>query len=280
MNSSIMDSAMIRYPKSRSVSKEGINLVRSVVEKANSIYHEVHDENDIGIDAHIEFIRNEKPANLVIALQIKSGTSYYNGNTNQCVIPVGKHLDYWAGYPLPVYGIVYVPSSRNAYWINIKKYFESERGEIGFVSHKIKWLADLNSQFNSEGLDKILTQEGGDPEVLRGCYDFDYKKIAILDYLGEDVTKTAYLLKNHSEIRIYGYALDEPNDKYQGQIVFYPPYQNSTISEHLDCLTYTRVMVPRMIWDSPWDKHFYRWHLRFDDNLGVIAVARRKASPA
>jgi hypothetical protein len=280
MNLSIMGSTMIRYPKSRSVSKEGINLVRSIVEKANSIFHEVHDENDIGIDAHIEFIRDEKPTNLVIALQIKSGTSYYNRNTNQCVIPVGKHLDYWAGYPLPIYGIVYVPSLRNAYWINIKKYFENEYGEIGFVSHKIKWLADLNSQFNSEGLDKILTQEGGDPEVLRGCYDFDYKKIDILDYLGEDVTKIAYLLKNHSEIRIYGYALDEPNDKDQGQIVFYPPYWNSTISEHLDCLTYTRVMVPRMIWDSRWDKHFYRWHLRFDDTLGVIAVERRKTSPA
>ena len=272
---------MAKYPKSRSVSKEGINFVRIIVERSNSIFNEVHNESDIGIDAHVEFIKDESPTNRMIALQIKSGKSYYNRKKNQCIIPVGKHFDYWVNYPLPVYGIVYLVSQKCGYWVNVKKYLGSEYEKHKVLASTIKFAANSSNLFDVDGLNKILTLEGGDPEVLPShCYR-NYKKIHILEYVGDDVKKVAYLLKDHSEIWIYGYALDDPDVNEPGQIVFHPPgYSNCLSSECSNALTYTRIADPDMTWDSPWDKQFYRWHLRFDDRLGVIAIERRSTSPS
>jgi len=116
---------MIKYPKSKTMSKLGINYIRNIIEQSHSIFNEIHDENDLGIDALIELTKDEKPLNKIFAIQIKSGESYFNKKSKECLIPVGKHFDYWINYPLPIFGMVYVPSLDRAFWIDIKQYLES-----------------------------------------------------------------------------------------------------------------------------------------------------------
>ena len=116
---------MPTYKRSAVTSKEGINFVRSVVEAAGSLFIKIEQENDLGIDALFEFFRDERPLNKQIAVQIKSGASYYNAKTEACAFPIGDHRSYWLSHPLSVFGIVYVPSKKAAYWLNIKRYLKA-----------------------------------------------------------------------------------------------------------------------------------------------------------
>ena len=70
------------------------NYIRSATESAGSIFIKIEHENDLGVDALIEFVENEVPLNKQIAVQIKSGASYYSGITRECLIPVGKPVSY------------------------------------------------------------------------------------------------------------------------------------------------------------------------------------------
>ena len=88
--------------------KEGVNFIRSIVEKNHCIFHEISSDVDLGIDAHIELTRNGESTGTVIATQIKSGKSFFI--KNKCKIYSDKeHFKYWANYSLPVIIIVYDP---------------------------------------------------------------------------------------------------------------------------------------------------------------------------
>lgn len=113
------------YIQSAITAKEGINFVRGVVESGGSLFLKIEQENDLGIDAIVEFIEDGYPLNKQIAVQIKSGASYYTHETKECAFPVGSHRTYWSRYPLPVFGVVYVPALKTAYWLNIKHYLEA-----------------------------------------------------------------------------------------------------------------------------------------------------------
>lgn len=116
---------MPTYRKTNITAKKGLNYARSAVEEGGSLFHKIEAENDLGIDALIELIRDERPLNRQVAVQIKSGPSYYNSSGNECLIPVEHHRDYWLNHPLPVIGIVYIPSLNVAHWVDIKEYLKA-----------------------------------------------------------------------------------------------------------------------------------------------------------
>ncbi|MBI5821546.1 MAG: DUF4365 domain-containing protein [Verrucomicrobia bacterium] len=107
-------------------SKLGLNHVRSIVENAGSVFIKIDQEDDLGIDGIIELMLGRRPAHRSFAVQIKSGASYYDFQKAELVFPVGGHRDYWLRHPLPVLGIVYVPSLRTAYWFDLKQALRSE----------------------------------------------------------------------------------------------------------------------------------------------------------
>jgi len=115
---------MVIYKQTKITAKNGINFVRSAVEGAGSLFHKIEAENDLGIDGLIELVRGEKPLNRQVAVQVKSGPSYYNASGEECLIPIESHRDYWLNYPLPVVGIVFVPALGVAHWVNIKIYLK------------------------------------------------------------------------------------------------------------------------------------------------------------
>lgn len=113
---------MPRYKKTNATAKAGINFVRSVVEDSGSLFHKIEQENDLGIDGLIEFVRDERPLNKLVATQIKSGKSYFDLKRNECLIPIGEHRKYWLQYPVPVIGIVFIPLICEASWVDLKAY--------------------------------------------------------------------------------------------------------------------------------------------------------------
>jgi hypothetical protein len=134
---------MPKYKKTNITAKLGVNYVKNIVEESGCIFHKIEQENDLGIDGIIEFIRDEKPANKSISLQIKSGLSYFNEKNKECIIPVKSHFDYWSKYPLPEF--------KKGYWVDIKKYFE-ENGEVSVI----KYPANRTNEFDLLNFNRIF----------------------------------------------------------------------------------------------------------------------------
>ena len=116
---------MPQYAPTAITAKRGINYVRTIVEGEGSLFIQIEQENDLGIDALIELIRDGSPLFRQIAVQIKSGQSYFNVEGGECLIPIGDHREYWQKHRLPVVGLVYVPAHKTAYWIDIKSYLKA-----------------------------------------------------------------------------------------------------------------------------------------------------------
>jgi Domain of unknown function (DUF4365) len=153
---------MVKYKQTSITSKEGVNFVRSVVEKGGSLFHKVEHENDLGIDGVIEFIRAEQPLHKMVAVQIKSGPSFYVPNNGECKIPIENHREYWTKYRLPVVGLVYVPALECAYWVNVKDYLERNA-----AARTISFAANRTNQFNNTRFKSVfLPSAVGETAVL------------------------------------------------------------------------------------------------------------------
>jgi hypothetical protein len=77
--------------------------------------------HDIGIDAQVEIVENNNPTGKIIAIQVKSGESYFNEIKNENIVfrPDYKHVDYWLKYSLPVIVVLYNPQDDKMVWIPI-----------------------------------------------------------------------------------------------------------------------------------------------------------------
>lgn len=152
---------MVLYKKTNVTAKNGINFVRSAVEGAGSLFHKIEGENDLGIDGLIELIRDERPLNRQVAVQIKSGPSYYNSSGEECLIPIESHRDYWLNHPLPVLGVVFVPALGVAHWVNIKSYLKDHP-----TNTVIRFRTSRANRFDQSAFSTIFV-----PNVLREVPD-------------------------------------------------------------------------------------------------------------
>ncbi|WP_261169972.1 DUF4365 domain-containing protein [Serratia fonticola] len=137
------------------MARNGINYVRGIVESSNSIFHEVHQENDYGNDAFVELVDGVDVKGITIAIQVKSGKSFCTKNT--CKIPASKqHFEYWKSHSLPVLGIVYDPDEKKAYWVDIKSYIKNKPGIIEGGPYTINFKKTEFASFTLDGFEKIL----------------------------------------------------------------------------------------------------------------------------
>src|ERR1017187_6131945 len=77
--------SMPRYPQSAVTAKTGLNHVRATVESAGSVFIKIEQDSDLGIDALIDLVQDGKPLNRQLAIQIKSGQSYYDSDGGECL---------------------------------------------------------------------------------------------------------------------------------------------------------------------------------------------------
>lgn len=138
--------------------KQGVNLIRTIVDNSNCFFHEIQQENDLGIDAIIELSNKGIMTGLNIAVQIKTGTSYINYDKRECSFPIGNHVSYWASHALPVYGFVCDLDQQCYYYVDIKNYIsiykdEIKNGTIKSVTFEISYFNTISSE-NFENLFK------------------------------------------------------------------------------------------------------------------------------
>ena len=75
---------MVEHFMSNSTERIGVSYCALTAERNNWMFRE-QPINDIGIDAHMEFVEDDKPRQL-LALQIKSGSSWFKEKKDDCII--------------------------------------------------------------------------------------------------------------------------------------------------------------------------------------------------
>lgn len=137
---------MLKYKITQATSKEGINFIKGIIKSNQHKFIKIHNEDDIGLDCLIQLIDNDK-YDRIIALQVKSGNSFYNPIRNSCTISIDNHREYWRNIELPVYGVVYVPKLWKAFWCDIKKELDEDT-----LTKQISFLASNENEFNDVNL--------------------------------------------------------------------------------------------------------------------------------
>ena len=105
--------------------------------------------HDYGIDAQVEIVSEGKPTGDLIAIQVKSGVSYFSDETDEEIIyrTDNKHIEYWSRHSLPVIIVLYHPEHNTCYW-------ESVSDET-IISTGIGWKINIPKS-------KVLTAESLD----------------------------------------------------------------------------------------------------------------------
>lgn len=100
-----------------SIERIGVSMCELLFSKNNFIFRE-QSIADHGIDAIIETKEGSTPTGKMIAVQIKSGESYFKETDgNDIIYHVDeKHRDYWINHALPVIIVLYSPSLDDCIW--------------------------------------------------------------------------------------------------------------------------------------------------------------------
>lgn len=74
--------------------------------------------HDYGIDAHVEIVEEQRPTGKLIALQIKSGASFFKEESADSYVfrTDDKHIAYWVTHSMPVVLVLYNPATKTAHW--------------------------------------------------------------------------------------------------------------------------------------------------------------------
>ncbi|WP_297492940.1 DUF4365 domain-containing protein [Pseudonocardia sp.] len=97
-----------------------MNMVRALLEDSGHIVQEIDGGNDHGEDLYVRFVEDCRVTSFVIAVQVKSGTTYRR--SIGYAVPVGSHGNVWRSSNMPIVGIVYDPEMKMLYWANMTEY--------------------------------------------------------------------------------------------------------------------------------------------------------------
>lgn len=101
-----------------SIERMGVHHIGEIAENSGWLFREQL-TNDIGIDAHIEFIDSSNKPKQLIALQIKSGSSWFNEKTKDYVVFRDideRQYSYWTMNSLPCIIVLYNPNDNTCIW--------------------------------------------------------------------------------------------------------------------------------------------------------------------
>lgn len=116
-------------PGNYATERKGIAAVQARLAEIELIWRETS-TGDFGIDGHIEFIdENSEPTGMMVGVQVKSGQSYFNGETDNTVSYAAneKHQKYWEHYPVPVLLILHHPDRKETFWVDARQEFRTNK---------------------------------------------------------------------------------------------------------------------------------------------------------
>ena len=122
---------MLRKPSAKLASL-GVTRTRLAVEEELGWLFREQPTEDFGIDAHIEVVDGEIVKGKLIALQIKSGNSFFQeqGPQGWWFRPDDDHVRYWTNHSLPVALVMCHPETGQCHWqlINGNTLIETSTG--------------------------------------------------------------------------------------------------------------------------------------------------------
>lgn len=108
----------MRVERHQLAERQGVSLVQSLtVTDLRWLFRE-QAVSDIGIDAHLEIVIDGRATGRLLAIQIKTGESYFRETVTEGFVYRGDpdHLDYWLHHSLPVVVVICKPGTGEAYW--------------------------------------------------------------------------------------------------------------------------------------------------------------------
>lgn len=113
---------------SNQTERVGVNAVEAIFLNMGWIFRE-QPISDYGIDAHVEPKDDGVPTGQLIALQIKTGDSYFRKRGENYVFYGERiHLDYWRRHILPVFIILHNPTTGQTVWQRVDPDLVEEHG--------------------------------------------------------------------------------------------------------------------------------------------------------
>ncbi len=115
---------MKKFPIIKALGNVGVSFVSGIVSRAGSIFTRYPGDTDLGIDGQIEIISNGTSTGLLVAVQIKCGSSYLAlaKEPHFTVTAKREDLEYWAAFSIPVILVAFDPVSELSGWLDIKTY--------------------------------------------------------------------------------------------------------------------------------------------------------------
>lgn len=101
----------------------GVHHCAEIAERSKWMFRE-QPINDIGIDAHIEFVDSSESPKQLLALQIKSGVSWFKEFDKNCFIFRDineRQYNYWTTNSLPCIIVLYNPETNLCIWERLSK---------------------------------------------------------------------------------------------------------------------------------------------------------------
>lgn len=146
--------------------------------------------HDFGVDAQVEIVDDEYPTGKIIAIQIKSGNSYFSEKTATDYVyrTQDKHITYWTNHMLPVIIVLYSPKRDLLVWQKINKdtivktgknwkVFVPKENILKAGNGALQMLSALTQpdsyirKFNRLRLDKTWIEKVGRGELVKVQYD-------------------------------------------------------------------------------------------------------------
>lgn len=111
------------YPETEFLGDFGVRTVESVIYDQLGLIFRRQEKNDLGIDAQIEFLEDQKGTGRLIAVQIKCGETFFCEKNETGFIFRGeiKHFNYWVGHSLPVILAICHPLTKEVFWVHVTK---------------------------------------------------------------------------------------------------------------------------------------------------------------
>ncbi len=110
------------------LAQKGLNLIEGIVRQMHSRWMP-SDTGGAGVDGYIEFFDSGtgRSFGTFIAVQSRAVSSFLNDDIDSFEYSCKQsEVDYWLSGNMPVILVVSKPSSREAYWLDVRRYFENQ----------------------------------------------------------------------------------------------------------------------------------------------------------
>lgn len=140
-------------------------VARTVTRDLGWVFREQPFE-DFGVDAQVEIVEDGVASGKLLAIQIKSGLSWFRESSDEgwWYHPSALHVEYWLQYSLPVVIVLYNVETRTCYWQLVMRNTleETRMGSWKMLIPKAhvlgrdsrKPLADATTRYGAQAIDK------------------------------------------------------------------------------------------------------------------------------